>query len=308
MDHLLYNTEMFITDQKKLEQEQFRIIAENSSDLIKIIDIEGYIDYASPSHLYILGQDPRGFLGRAVSDSIYPADLSKFKNAIGEVLKNKEPVVVELRKQHKQGHWIWLEASCSPVINVEGEVKSIVLVTRDISERKEYEKKLEIMAYHDFLTGLYNRRKLIQKLKISIEKATKKNQKLAILMMDLNKFKWINDNLGHDAGDIVLQEFSKRLMSCKREGDILGRLGGDEFALLMNDLRDENEVFEIIDRISASLKEPCVLKNDQYHISTSIGVSFFPEHGHLPSQLLKCSDIALYKAKSVVTNNYYFYQ
>ncbi|WP_243767820.1 GGDEF domain-containing protein [Paenibacillus agricola] len=162
------------------------------------------------------------------------------------------------------------------------------------------------MAYHDFLTGLYNRRKLIQKFKISIEQATEKNQKLAFLMMDLNKFKWINDNLGHDAGDIVLQEFSKRLMSCKREGDILGRLGGDEFALIMNGLRDESEVFEIIDRISTSLKEPCVLKNNQYHVSTSIGVSFFPEHGHSPSQLLKCSDIALYKAKSVATNNYYF--
>jgi diguanylate cyclase (GGDEF)-like protein/PAS domain S-box-containing protein len=306
MDHLLYNTEMLITNQKKLEQEQFKIIAENSRDLIKIIDIEGYIVYASPSHMYILGQDPKGFHGRSVSDSIHPNDLSKLENAIREILNNSEAAVVELRKQHKQGHWIWLEASCSPVVNVDGEVQSIVLVTRDISERKEYEKKLEFMAYHDFLTGLYNRRRLIHKFTISIEQATEKNQKLAFLIMDLNKFKWINDNLGHDAGDIVLQEFSKRLMSCKREGDIIGRLGGDEFALLMNDLRDEYEVFEIIDRILAALKEPCVIKNDMYHISTSIGVSLFPEHGHSPSQLLKSSDIALYKAKSAATN-YYFY-
>jgi diguanylate cyclase (GGDEF)-like protein/PAS domain S-box-containing protein len=306
MEHLLYNTEMLITNQKKLEQEQFKIIAENSRDLIKIIDIEGYIVYASPSHMYILGQDPKGFHGRSVSDSIHPNDLSKLENAIREILNNSEAAVVELRKQHKQGHWIWLEASCSPVVNVDGEVQSIVLVTRDISERKEYEKKLEFMAYHDFLTGLYNRRRLIHKFTISIEQATEKNQKLAFLIMDLNKFKWINDNLGHDAGDIVLQEFSKRLMSCKREGDIIGRLGGDEFALLMNDLRDEYEVFEIIDRILAVLKEPCVIKNDMYHISTSIGVSLFPEHGHSPSQLLKSSDIALYKAKSAATN-YYFY-
>ncbi|NHN35626.1 PAS domain S-box protein [Paenibacillus sp. S3N08] len=89
MDHLLYYTEMLITNQKKLEQEQFRIIAENSRDLIKIIDIEGYIDYASPSHKYILGLDPRGLLGRAVSDSIYPDDLSKFKMLLGKYWTKK---------------------------------------------------------------------------------------------------------------------------------------------------------------------------------------------------------------------------
>jgi diguanylate cyclase (GGDEF)-like protein/PAS domain S-box-containing protein len=308
MDHLLHNIEMLITNKRNLEQEQFRIIAENSRDLIKIIDIEGYIVYASPSHMYILGQDPLGFLGRTVFDSIHPDDLSKLKNAISEILNSEKPAVVELRKQHKEGYWIWLEASCSPVIHNDGELQSIVIVTRDISERKEYEKKLEFMAFHDFLTGLYNRRKFKQEFKTLIENAPEKNQKLALLMLDLNKFKWINDNLGHDAGDAILQEYSKRLLSCKGEGDILGRLGGDEFALLMADVRDENEVYEIIDRITASLKEPCVLEDQEYTISTSIGVSFFPEHGHSFSQLSKCADIALYKAKSAGLNNYAFYQ
>ncbi|NRF96066.1 diguanylate cyclase [Paenibacillus frigoriresistens] len=303
-----------ITNQIKLEQslrrseEQYRLIAENSRDTIKIIDLEGNIDYASPSHKYIFGHDASEYLGRVVFDSIYPDDLSKFKNAIGEVLKNKEPVVVELRKQHKEGHWIWLEASCSPIINLDGEVRSIVLVTRDVNDRKEYEKKLEYMAYHDFLTGLYNRRKFKQMIEILLEQAIRKNRKLAFIMMDLDHFKWINDNLGHDAGDIVLQEFSKRLMDCIRDGDIIGRLIGDEFAILMNDIRGEREIYELIDRITVSVEKPFAIHSDSCKISTSIGVSIFPEHGRTSSQLMKCADVALYKVKRGGRKNYKFYK
>ncbi|OMD40688.1 sensor domain-containing diguanylate cyclase [Paenibacillus odorifer] len=292
MDSLIYSTDLLGGN-----YEQFKQIVENSKDTIKIVDICGRIIYASRSHQYVYGCDAIKYIGKSVFESVHPDDLSGFRSAFEAVVNKNESVISEMRKFHKEGHYIWLEASCSPVVNADGEVQSVIVVTRDIGDRKEYEKNLEYMAYHDFLTGLYNRRKFIQIFENLLINAEERHLKLGVLTMDLDHFKRMNDHLGHDAGDKLLQEFSKRLLACKRDKDLIGRLSGDEFAILIFDILGESEIREWRDRITASLEEPCVLNNSQYNISVSIGSAIFPENGRSVSELMKFADLALYDMK-----------
>ncbi|MFD1176976.1 diguanylate cyclase domain-containing protein [Paenibacillus puldeungensis] len=284
--------------------EPFRQIVENSLDTIKVLDLQGKIRYASPSHRGVYGREAREYMGESAFDSVFPEDLSKLVYALEVVMQRNKPVTVQLRKQHQRGHWIWVEASCSPIMDENASIQGIVLISRDISERKEYEKKLQYMAFHDYLTGLYNRRKFMQLCESALELASGRNIRLAILILDLNQFKWINDHLGHDMGDVVLQEFSKRLLQCKRDHDFIGRLSGDEFAILMNQVESEADIIQLIEHIMAALELPFELAKGAHQVTASIGASMYPDHSESLSMLIKRADLALYKVKGEGKSGY----
>lgn len=209
-----------MTDQKNMEQ-----IAEHSKDMIKVTTVCGNIEYASPSHEFILGYNDE----TDIFEYIHPDDLPRIEHVYRELMQTKESFELELRKKNNQGDWVWLGAAFSPVLSDDGMVQNIIVVSRDISERKQSEYELERMAYYDFLTGLYNRRKMRMLMEEELDEASCNGEKFAILIMDLDKFKQINDTHGHDIGDIVLKEFSRRLLQNKGETGIVGRLSGDEF-------------------------------------------------------------------------------
>ncbi|MEJ8553865.1 putative bifunctional diguanylate cyclase/phosphodiesterase [Tepidibacter sp. Z1-5] len=178
---------------------------------------------------------------------------------------------------------------------------------KTIEEKNTFLKELNYLAFSDPLTNLLNIRSLENKMKLDIEKASKNNTKLGILFIDLDKFKLINDSLGHSAGNYILKEVANRLKLISRQNDTIARLSGDEFILILNDINQLNEIKNIVRKIIKIFKAPFILKETKFTISCSIGISVFPDNGNDVETLFKHSDIAMYKAKENHGNTYEFY-
>ncbi|WP_088105857.1 sensor domain-containing protein [Halalkalibacter urbisdiaboli] len=290
----------------KESEERYRIIAENSSDMIRIIDREGSLVYASPANQRILGFRPEQLVGKTIFPIIHPADEKAARAALEQVLSTRESVSATCRYQTVKQEWKWLESTLSPV--VEGEtVTSIVVVSRDVTERKRLEEQLRHMAYHDTLTGLPNRRKFDEDIQREIEMANKQNEKLALLYFDVDRFKVINDTLGHNTGDLLLAAVAKRLQVIIRKEDLFARMGGDEFAVLIRNVPNIEFVKETANRILTLLRDTFTIEGNEMNVTTSIGISLFPEHSETQEDLLKQADRAMYHSKEKGKNNYQFY-
>jgi diguanylate cyclase (GGDEF)-like protein len=171
-------------------------------------------------------------------------------------------------------------------------------VTRDITEHKNYQAMIQQLAFFDSLTGLPNRRKLLDSLAHSIALSHRENKKLAIFMMDLDKFKAVNDKLGHAAGDDLLKQVAERIPFFLRESDMVARLGGDEFVIVLEPIHSAADVANVATKIISELTKPFKLScGETVQISASIGISFYPQHGDHPEKLIDCADTALYFAK-----------
>jgi diguanylate cyclase (GGDEF)-like protein len=177
----------------------------------------------------------------------------------------------------------------------------------DITARKRAEAMIEYQAFHDLLTSLPNRTLFNENLMISLENAPINQHKFAVMFIDLDRFKKINDTLGHAVGDRLLQDVAQRLKSCLREGDIVARWGGDEFTILLSHINCGDDAGKIAQRIIEALKLPFHLENQEINTSTSIGIAVYPEDGKDLDSLLKNADLALYEAKKKGRNNYQFY-
>lgn len=289
-------------------EERFRLITENTLDVIKLLDSNGIHTYASPSHETVLGYKPSDYLGKTVFMDTHPEDLIKIQRAFVRLTLSKEADTVEIRKRTADGDWIWMDASMTPVLSKEGDLKNVVVVSRDVTDRMGREKLMQYLAYHDSLTGLPNRRLFMERLE---QLNTLKNKKpFAVLVLDCDHFKQINDTMGHDIGDQVIKEFAARLQSCIRESDIVpastvSRLGGDEFIVLLQDLREEAHAVNIAERILETMREPWSFEGTTLLLTTSIGIAFYSEADCLESKvIIKNADTALYQAKEAGRNTY----
>lgn len=182
------------------------------------------------------------------------------------------------------------------LIEYKGE-PSIQILIQDISEKRNYERQLEYLAFHDPLTGLKNRRKFTEIVKEAIKEAEKTSEKLGIMYIDLDHFKSINDSLGHHVGDELLKKFAKRLKSSVRKNDELCRIGGDEFLVLLNKSNSYEQVEKIAERMHSICKDPYQINGHTFNITLSIGISVYPEHGSRGEVLISNADQALYRAK-----------
>lgn len=170
-----------------------------------------------------------------------------------------------------------------------------------------YEEKLTHMAYHDTLTGLPNRRLFTDRLKQAIKEAERHKRKIAVMFMDMDKFKQVNDTLGHDVGDSLLKQFAERVKGCIREGDTLARQGGDEFTILLPEIQEEQDAVQIANRILSSFQEPWHIGEHIIHTTSSVGIAFYPKDDTTGHELMKYADNALYEAKESGRNNYKTY-
>ncbi|UHA60854.1 PAS domain S-box protein [Metabacillus litoralis] len=285
-------------------EERYRLIAENMKDLVCIIDEKLYFRYASPSHISVLGYPSNSYEGRCAKDWIHEEDLERIERFIHNRMSDKESGVLEFRFQNIDGKWIWLEGKITPIFNQAGEFQHFLVVSREITERKMYEAKLKYLAEHDSLTNLPNRRFFKEHLNHTLKLANRYKRKFALMFMDLDKFKQINDTLGHDVGDELLKQFSERILQNIRESDVLARLGGDEFIVLLPEISDETEISMIAERILASLQEPWEIGQHKFNTTSSIGISLYPNDGNTTHELVKNADMALYKAKEAGRNTY----
>ncbi|WP_068677614.1 bifunctional diguanylate cyclase/phosphodiesterase [Oceanobacillus sp. Castelsardo] len=290
--------------QLKESEERFRIIAENAHDLITLLDSHGNILYASPSYKHILGFDQNAYIGKSFLYHVHPDDEMLLKQEILHSLRNAEAFNIELRQFNHKGIPIWCEASGTPVFDDQNNLKYMVVLTRDIQLRKQYNDKLEQLALHDYLTGLPNRLLFNRKIKQALDDFQIKQDGLAVIMMDIDKFKNINDELGHDIGDEVIKEFAKRVSQAIRKKDMVARLGGDEFIALLPSIGSSENAVKIADNIKQIMQMPWNIKGYELKVTTSMGIAMAPSEDATKYLLLKTADKAMYEAKEDGRNTY----
>ncbi|WP_203363972.1 bifunctional diguanylate cyclase/phosphodiesterase [Bacillus sp. REN10] len=296
-----------ITARKSME-EKYRLITENSSDLISIIDVEGHFHYLSPSHENLLGYDLSILQSRTLLNLVHKDDQKKVLHELKKVAQKKQTSAkLEFRFQKADGSYMDGETNLNPIYDNANLSQNFVLVTRDITDRKKSDELIHHLAYHDPLTNLPNRRCFMNSLYDEIEIVKKQNTALAVLIIDLDHFKNVNDSGGHDKGDGVLVEAAKRIKNSIRQNDIIARHGGDEFTILLKNIKSQEEVERIAERIRSSFSHPIEVFDQHYPISCSIGAAVFPESGKDAGTLLTHADMALYKVKNQNRNDYAFF-
>ncbi|MDE3839028.1 GGDEF domain-containing protein [Bacillus methanolicus] len=291
-----------ITDRKESE-ERYRSLVEMSPDLIAVISNEK-IDYINKAGCKLVGvSKPEEIIGQSIFTFTDPNVIDEIRNRIKNIEDNKFLARrFEFHVFRVDGHTIEVEMSTMPIL-YEGR-RAIQIVGRDITERKQAEKTIHKMAFYDALTGLPNRNKLRQHLNKLLRK--QRNQMLALLFLDLDRFKIINDTKGHSTGDLLLQKVAKRLKSTVPSDGLVSRLGGDEFIILLEDI-DKKKVTEVAKRILDEFHEPIKINQQEFFVTPSIGISIYPTDGKDEETLIKYADTAMYLAKERGKNNFQFY-
>lgn len=206
--------------------------------------------------------------------------------------------------EHNDGRFYECKAKA---LELDGLTQGMVWTIKDITELKLKEREARYLAYHDELTSLPNRTLFLERLEHALELAKRKEDFLAVIFLDLDEFKTVNDTFGHAQGDLLLQKVSKRILVALREHDTFGRLGGDEFVIMLEDVEDREAIINVLDRIKHALDAPIALGTSQVYITPSIGVALYPEDGSKSDELLKKADMAMYNSKKHGKNTYSFY-
>ncbi|HXX10763.1 MAG TPA: EAL domain-containing protein, partial [Burkholderiales bacterium] len=279
----------------------------HSQDIITVHDPQGITLYESPSASRLLGYPPGALVGRIPFDSIHPKDVVGTRDAFARLLEGEGPKTpVEFRFRHAQGHWIYLEALGSNLIDHPG-IRGLVITSRDVSERQKAEKRAEYLAQHDGLTGLPNRFLMQDRLHQAISQARRGGGLVALMFVDLDRFKTVNDSFGRVIGDTLLKQVAQRLTACLRDTDTVARLGGDEFTIMLPDATNAQGVGEVAQRVLSEFARPFSDGEQELYVSASIGISLFPRDGSDPDELVKHADRAMYSAKDSGRNSYRYF-
>lgn len=278
-------------------QEMYRLLAKNSTDVISLHNVNGRISYISPSSLRLMGCEPGELLGRRPWRTIHPDDVERARKAFARALEGGTGSV-SYRLKVKSGVWIWFETLVKPVRHDEDDtIHQVQCSTRDVTAQKQLEQQLEHQALHDPLTGLPNRSLFMDRLSQAPLRAHRSTKAYGIAYLDLNKFKQINDELGHAAGDQLLVQVAERLTAQMRESDTLSRLSGDEFAIILEDVEDAEIHDHMASRLLAIFDEPFVVEGTAVTVRPSIGIAIDDDGDGDPESLLRSADLAMYAAK-----------
>jgi PAS domain S-box-containing protein len=294
----------------------FQLISENAADMIALVDGDGRRLYNSPAYLRVLGYSTEDLKATSSIEQIHPDDRQRVAQAAEKARLSGHGERMEYRVRHKDGSWRTLESTASPIRDAKGKADKLVIVNRDITERKRAEEMLAHNAFHDGLTNLPNRALFLDRLQHALTLSKRHpNYKFAVLLIDVDEFKIVNDSLGHSAGDELLIQIAQRLRESVRRVDTvsrprvaevsgklasdgnLARLGGDEFTILLDDIRDPIEAVRVAERIQADLATPFVINQEEIVISASIGIASSTSPHTQAEDLVRDADIAMYRAK-----------
>lgn len=271
------------------------------------IDAQGVYRYASCTNPALLTRPVEQLLGLPYADVLPPDAAEQLRAAIAETQAHGSSVGRQYHLPLPAGErWFELSVARKPGDNPQG---GVVVLARDVTQRKQAEAEIERLAFHDMLTGLPNRRLLLDRLAMAIAGAVRHGQQGALLFIDLDNFKDLNDTLGHDHGDQLLQQVAQRLRGCLREADTVARLGGDEFVVMLEGLGAEAavEVEQVGRKLLATLNEPYTLRGRVHNSTPSIGAALFGQPGDTVDELLKRADLAMYRSKMEGRNTLRFY-
>jgi diguanylate cyclase (GGDEF)-like protein/PAS domain S-box-containing protein len=308
-----------LSAQLQQSERMHRFLVEQSPDIIYTLDNEGRFVFINRRAETLLGYEQNELLGKHYSVIVHPEDIAQANYNFNERrIGDRAATNVEIRLKSKDlskgflhfdnrvivtilsSQGVYATKDDSPLGNFVGTAG----VARDITERKKAEETIAFQAFHDLLTGLPNRVLFKDRLELAVIQAERRQQRLGVMFIDLDRFKLVNDTYGHPEGDELLKAFSRRTRACLRSGDTLARLGGDEFTVLLPDINSENDVITIADKIMAEMCAPFLVGGHDYHASASIGIAIFPEDGNTPDSLVRNADIAMYQTKSQGKNGY----
>jgi diguanylate cyclase (GGDEF)-like protein/PAS domain S-box-containing protein len=280
-------------------------IVHSAWDTLNVFDVTGNLVYGSGSHERSIGFVPsrtEELIPRI--DSEYRIDLRKLFISAAELGKKGR---LQFRFKHMNESWIWVETVAIPIKGMDGYITHIAFVSNDITVQKQHESKLIAMAYHDPLTGLPNRRRFKEHINQQMMLSKRTGKMMALLYVDVDDFKMINDTMGHHVGDGFLQVFSERVRGCLREVDIFSRMGGDEFTILLPMMDSIDQVETVLKRIFQSIEQPYELEGHRFYSTVSMGIAMYPNDGEDSNILLKKVDTALYLVKGTGRNAFQFF-
>lgn len=298
------------------QQHRFAALVQHSSDLIVVVDADGIVTYASPSAQVIDVGEQTGIglvVGRTVAEAVHPDDLDASLDAFAKMLEAEGGSASgQMRVRFTDGRWHWMEYIATNQLHTPG-ILGVVVNGRDITERKERELDLVEQATHDPLTGLANRTHLMEHLERAVGRSRRTPDALAVLFLDLDHFKEVNDEFGHDAGDRLLLAVVDRLRRCVRPEDLLARIGGDEFCIVLetSDAADPKgasteRAASVSRRVIEACQRPIELGDDvTVAVSASVGIAL-GDSGLGPEEILRRADLAMYRAKTKGRNRYEF--
>ncbi|MYM33703.1 EAL domain-containing protein [Duganella sp. FT94W] len=311
-----------ITSKLENSEKMYRYLVDSSPDIIYTLNHEGKITFVNDRVQQLLGYSREELIGRHYSVLVHDEDQERARYAFNERrVDERASRNVELRLKCNTGAGVertFNNTLMTIALNAIGmhvpdhdtrtrEFFGTYGVARDITDRKRAEEVISYQAYHDILTDLPNRMLFKDRLGLAVIQAKRKLTELAVMFIDLDRFKLVNDTLGHVKGDELLQQVAARLKDCLRRGDTLARQGGDEFTIVLPELRDREDAKAIADKFLESLQRPFDLDGHEVHISASIGIAVYPTDGETIDELLRHADIAMYQVKALGKNGHSFY-
>jgi len=311
----------FMQRQLSESERLHRYIVNTSPDIIYILDRDGHFTFINERIESLLGFSKEEIVGKHYSFLVHHDDMEQAKYVFNERrIGTRAAKNIELRlkckddgkSRHFNNRTLPIELSAMGMYSAEDKSKNKYTgtygVARDVTERKIAEETINFQAYHDLLTKLPNRALLRDRLSLAINQAKREDEKLAVMFLDLDRFKNINDSLGHLIGDELLQQVSIRLKECIRAADTLARFGGDEFTLMIPKLHNGHEdASKLADKITNTLKQPFNIDGHELYVSASIGIALYPQDGTSMDTLIKHADVAMYHVKGQGKNGYQFY-
>ncbi|WP_028022368.1 GGDEF domain-containing protein [Enterovibrio calviensis] len=290
-------------------ESEFRIVSlavEQSASSIIITDKAGVIHYVNPAFTETTGYLAEELIGKK-PNILKPNETGTDEfSALWDSISSGKVWRGEFYNRKKSGELFWEIASIAPVKQRNGEISHFVAVKEDITALKEARKQIDHLAYHDTLTGLPNRKLSMDRLCNAVTQAKMHKCKVAVLFIDLDGFKVINDTLGHDAGDMLLKATAQKLCECVRDIDTVARIGGDEFLVTLCNIDSTETIRKITERMIESVSTPTTFGDTEITITASIGISLYPAHGTTPDELVTLADQAMYKIKHQGKNAYLF--
>ncbi len=293
-------------------QEIYELIMEHTRDLVRVIDVDFNFAYVSPSHETVLGYSVDDMLHSSGLNILHPDDKDKAIAMHRHMISQDSTMDGLFRFQRKTGEWITLETRGRSLVK-DGKIIGVVTVGRDVTERlrmeqqlKDYQEQLKFMAFHDPLTGLPNRALFFETASQVVAEANRHGDQVAVLFVDCDDLKQINDAYGHDVGDNAIRELGKGLAAVVEDQGIVARVGGDEFTVLLPHLGDAQDVLAIVDSLGRSSHAVRDANGDPIHLTVSVGVAVYPSDGIDSKTLVQKADRALYAAKQQGKNRCVF--
>mgnify|MGYP006196498159 FL=1 len=294
-------------DGQRLEEseQRFRSLFTYNPNPVFALDLAGNIQSVNPAGLKLKPHTASNFIGHHFSHLVLEEDLQLVSQHFSAA-RAGAPQRFEARIRDDRDNLLTMDISNLPIM-VNGEIVGVFGIARDISEQKHFERQLSFNASHDRLTGLLNRASLEDRLALDCHISRRHKRRLAVMCIDLDGFKSINDSIGHYYGDQVLIEVAQRMTQQVRPGDTIVRMGGDEFIVLLPDLLCDEDVVPVAERLMASIAKPYCVQGMDLHVSASVGITLSDGHIEQPMQLIQQADMAMYKAKQQGRNNFQWY-